>query len=131
MPVVFAYCRLPSGSPSRCVRRNHHLIDGAPAGGAGIDQGATDETKAAMVKMIGIEFIDHTLPRGAGADEGINLHVLTEVGGRFTANLIGVVLSNHALARRRVVWLADAREQKQTNIVHLEGAQDHKVSGLF
>src|SRR5580693_7051962 len=108
MTVVLAYRRLPSASPSRGVGRNHHLIDRTAAGGAGVDQGAPDETQAAMVEMIGIEFIDHPLAGGAGANEGIDLDVLAEVRRRFAAHLVSVVLSDDALARRWIIGVADA-----------------------
>jgi hypothetical protein len=61
-----------------------------------------------MVKMIGIEFIDDTLARGTGANEGIDLYVFAEIQGRFAAHLVGVILSDHAVARRWVVRFANA-----------------------
>src|SRR5262249_58567116 len=83
------------------------------------DVAAAEEAKARVIKILAVEVVDHDAHAGR-ADERIHL-LVGEEGDAAGLELIAVVPADRALAGRRVVRFADAREQQLLGIAEGEG----------
>ena len=94
------------------------------------DAAAADEPFLAVVKAAGVEVINHHGQRACG-HERVHPRLLIEKHRSTTADLVGVVATDNALAGRRVVGLADARPQHQVDVAKRIGSKDHEATGLL
>src|ERR1035437_5500614 len=120
---------LPPGAPLRRVFRSSDLLNGSAARLNHPYVAATNEPERSVIEMIAVEVVDHLAAR-AGADEGVHRLVLAEEDLDAAGHLIGIVAPHDPLAGRRVVRLADSRQEQKLRVIELEGGQDNEIGRL-
>src|SRR5262245_63835414 len=81
-----------------------------------------------MVEVVALEIVDGA-GRGARAYERVDLVVDEDLDVR--RDLEAVVLADHALAGRRIIRLANPREQHEAGVVERISAEQHDTGGLL
>src|SRR5690606_11206096 len=122
MAVPFGDGLFPRAAPCRCTGWQRHAADRLAVGLAGAPVRTADEAFPSEIDLVDTEIVDAHAVR-AGADEGVEFLILEEER-HAAVHLIGIIAPGDALARYRVVWLADARQKRQMHVVEREGRQD-------
>jgi hypothetical protein len=92
---------------------------GTPAAHCRCDEAAAEKAQPAMIEIVALEIVDRGR-RSPGADERIDLVVDEHQHAR--GGLVAIVLADDALARRRIIRLADAGGEQELRIVERIGA---------
>ena len=79
--------------------------------------------------MITVKVVDN-LAASAGTDEGVHRLVLVEEHHDAAGHLIGVVTSDNAPARCRVVWFTDSRQEQKPGVIELICAKNDEIRRL-
>src|SRR5262249_49698802 len=122
MVVVAHHRALPLRAPGRRAGRHWPESDWSSGRTRSRDAAAADEPFLAMVKAPGVEVVNHHGQRACG-HERIHPRPFIEEHRGATADLIGVVAADHALASYRVVRPADARPQHQVDVAERIGSK--------
>src|SRR5207248_9608740 len=105
--VVLLDGRLPAATPRRrAAWERAVLLDRAGAGVVESDAATTEEPEAGVVEVVRVELVNRVAVR-ARAHEAVQDPVVVPAGRPGTHGLVGVVATDHAAIRLRIVRLAD------------------------